>query len=341
MVGTLLVMGLAGCADDTPENVAQEPANIVTDPTDYSYTETDGSGWHIHDYWNGEETVTVIDAMTRESSGTVFYGNGNALVARFQPEPNRVVPQGTGNLSATLQWTIEGGNHDHVELWVKGGADSSASSVGIVEPGVDIRFPSSHDQNDPPHQTLSLWEFELRAIRVDGQQVERTGFQATISVVAERGLEIPEWPAHPDFWQGATELVLVDQTFEVAWDVQFGLHACTGCVGGPSIPDGTIVPYDADRLEVTVTTESNSVPPLFGLRAHGANSRDHAAIPLTSESSTSRTWTLDPEVHTADSPYAKQSLWEFALHKQSTEATGDEGAWTGTYRATLTAFKDA
>lgn len=339
-VAALLMFGLAGCAEDGPENVAQEPATVVTDPSDFSYAETDGSGWHVHDYWGGAETVTVIDGMTQESGGTAFYGGGNALVARFQPDPNHVVPQGTGNLTATVDWTIDGGNHDHVELWVKGAADNSASSVGPIASGATIRFPSSHEQNDPPHQTLSLWEFELRAIRTDGEQVERSGYRATITVVAERGLEIPEWPPHPDLWNGATELVLVDRLHEVSFDVTAGSQACSGCVGGPYLPDGTVIPYDADRIEITVTTEG-SLPPLFGLQAHGANSRDYVSIALDSETPTSRTWVMDPDHHMADSPYAKQSLWSFALHKQIVEEAGSTGAWTGEYHATVTAFKDA
>lgn len=345
VVATLVALALAGCVDEEPQNVATEPEpTLVTAPGDFS--QSDGSGWHVHDYWGGEDELPLIEGMSRSCEGcSAYYSSEHgAVLARFLPEPEKLVPQGTQFIHVKATWSIESGDHSGVSLWAKGANESSSVFIGELEQGREVTFNSTNDNNDPPHQTLSLWQFELRAMPTPGNDgTNIANYASTIDVRVEKGLPIPEWPPHPDHWNGATELLLNEGENTVQSDTQTGLyHVCNGCVGGPWLEDNVVVPFDTNDVVIEVTTEAGNLPPTFALRAHGANSRTYTDIPVSVDEVNRRVWTIDTEQLHADSPYAKQTLWAFSLQKDQVSADGlDFGHWQGTYRVTVTAYKDS
>lgn len=255
-----------------------------------------------------------------------------------------MVPQGTAFVHVIASWAIQDGNHDGVALFAKSANQSTAQFIDYLEPNVELSFPSTNADNDPPHQSLSLWEFELRAMPSEGSdQTQMMSYEGTLSVHVERGLEIPEFPPHPDFWNGATELVLEDWTHEVSQDTQLGLfHFCSGCVYGPVLDDGVVVPFDASEVVIDLTAESE-LPVLFGLRAHGANSRDYSDLEPVIDEPMHKQWRMDTDVFYGDSPYAKQTLWGFNLYKDMVRPTDsmNVGHWQGQYHVTVTTLKDS
>ena len=68
---------LSGCAGEDP---AADPAapgpDVVTDPRDYSYLQDAAPGSHVHDYWQGRDTVRVIEARGSTNFQLAAAGNG-------------------------------------------------------------------------------------------------------------------------------------------------------------------------------------------------------------------------------------------------------------------------
>lgn len=344
---SLVALALSGCTDDTPVPDDGEPEpGVVTDPTDYSYLQngTDGAGWHVHDYWGGQDRLQLLDQEDPGCTGcTVSYsGDHGTTIGSFLPEPDHVVPQGTAWLHATATWDIESGDYDGVGLWVQTANGTDFAFVGELEQGQPLTFNSTHGDNDPPHQTLSLWEFQVRAMPPDGDGSSASTFSSTLRVEVERGLEIPPWPPHPDFWDGATELILDEASYTVTYDTQAGLvWYCAGCVGGPYLDDGVVVPFDADVVVIDVEATSE-LPITFGLRAHGADTRTYTELEPTLDEPFHKTWRMETAEHFADSPYAKRSFWAFNLYKDQVrqDDTVTAGHWQGTYDVTVTALKE-
>ncbi len=336
---TLMSLTFAGCTE--PEAAAEpaDEAHVVTDPTDYSYVEND-TGAHVHDYWGGEDTLTIIDE-SRSCQGCRSSSNaGNVIMGSYRPDPDFVIPQGTAWVNVTATWEIGDSQFDEVQLHVKTAAMAEPEFYAVIENGQTISFNSTNDDNDPPHHVLSLWQFYLRAAS-EGGDVFIQDFDTTMRVTATRGLEIPPYPSHPDFWQGASELILGQGSRTIQ---QYGYQtpaggsstSCFGgCIGRFELDDGAVVPFDATTLEVRFDYEPGSVPTL-GLEFHGAGTWDFSPIEPSTEAPDHTIWTIDVQEHFGDSPYAKQTLWEFRMTwDESTPAR----AYQGTVSHTVTAIK--
>ena len=349
MLKTALVVSillLAGCSGPAAPGQGAEsgPPAVVTDPRDLSYL--DGSpGAHVHDYWGGRDRIQVLQAHADEHVATSSEG---ALAGRFQPEEGTIVPQGTGLLEATASWELEDpssnvppglpSDFDVMELWVQTANGTQPRRVAEVEPGVAVRFNVTNDDNDPPHYLLSLWTFELRAVSRDGSAAFNG--QSDLAVTAFRTLDLPVFPAHVDRWQGATELVLSDASYTVTQHVTaVSFTLCNGCL--PTVvPDpGLVVPHDASRVQVTVTPTTASTPVPLALAYHGADTRAHAEASSQDLPVGPRSYEIAVD-GTGDSPYAKQSLWEFVVHMGTPPETNASGAWSGEVHVIVKALKD-
>lgn len=338
----LLATAFAGCTDDDPAEEDEGPeAGVVTDPTDYSYlqNETDGAGWHIHDYWRGQDTLEVLDKVDEACQGCSAQYNGGrgALLASFRPDTDHVIPQGAKWVNVTASWDVGDTDMDHVRIFIRTANSSETIDLGEVQQGETLTFLSSNDDNDPPHHRLSLWEFELRAMPAEEDgSVTISSYGGAMTVEATRGLEILPWPPHPDFWQGADEIVLHESTRSVGYNIEaIFLQACAGCFGRVTPDDGQIVPYDASEVVVTFTAHEGSLPATVGLRYHGADRWTYQNMTPTEDDVIARTWRIPLEGN-ADSPYAKQSLWELELYNdQPTPVKG----WTGEYTIAMKAVK--
>lgn len=333
---------LAGCLDEPPADEPVETTSVITDPTDYSYLDQDedGAGWHVHDYWRGEDNLTVLEGRSSCMScvSTTSGGDGVVTMATFRPGDGQVVPQGAAWIHATATWSMDeaASTVEKVSLWVKTAADRDPRMVDFLSQGEALTFNVTNEQDDPPHMQLSAWRFELRG-HGSGDETRIEDWQVTLDVVAERGHDIPPWPPHPDAWQGATELTLVDASNAAIASVETPtlVYCFGGCIGRTFQPmDGAIVPIDAAGVRVTVE-HGAGVPIPLKLLYHGGDTWDLQEVQAEASTPTTATFDIPVVPPIADSPYAKQSIWELRV-----EATLERPyAWTGEYRVDAVAYR--
>jgi hypothetical protein len=282
---------------------------VVTRPDDYAY---DASGEHLHDYWQGQRMLLVLDAFhpggTAEGAGPGLAGGASVPVMEFRPESSDVVPQGAASVEVTMSWTdAPGDSYLAPELWVKTAATNEARLVSAIASGQTVVVPSTNLDNDLPHQLLSAWVFELRMTSPDPLPLRFKGSVAA-EAVAVRGLDIPLYPAHPDRWGGLDVLPLLQAEGALFYFEDPIDHGCNG-VSCPRIlvpADGAIVPFDADHVEALLRVQGSTPVDLL---YHGGLSRDFAvAEPVDGLPGTF----LIP-LAGADGPYAVQSQWEFTV----------------------------
>lgn len=336
-------LALAGCVDDEPAPEPVEGPETITDPTDYSYVDrdTDGSGFHIHDYWRGQDVLTVLDS-SQETGRTSCSSCDWPDVFRFRPDEGQTIPQGARNVTVTIDWTDNGeSDHDGIELWIKTAAESEPTYYADVTQSEPILFESTNEDNDPPHHQLSLWEFWF-VMKTKSDDSASFGGTASMVVTIERGLEVPAWPPHPDPWQGGTELDVLDETRQITAhsSVQTpvsGTNNCSAgdCMGFHSLSDGETIPWDSDHLRVRLEYDQPSTPTL-SLWYHAADTWELQRLEADESGPDGMTFTIPVVPSMGDSPYAQQSLWEFYTHWSTPEGVQH---FTGTYTLSATAVK--
>ncbi|HET6398309.1 MAG TPA: hypothetical protein VFH47_02000 [Candidatus Thermoplasmatota archaeon] len=332
---SLALLLLAGCASQPPA-ATQAQLPVIREPGDFTSANATAPGFHIHDYWDGRESIEVL----RSSSGPMrasCQGCVNGMpVLDIQPPDGSIVPQGTAWVDVAVH--VEGqASPDAYELWVQTAVDEKPRRAGALTPGETFRFNSTNERNDPPHYVLSLWRFQ---VRVPAEDVEFSG-TVDIRVEAVRGLPLVPYPAHPDQWLGATELSVLDesQSVDLAYAVRTpvsGQYTCMGgCPGRHVPPNGTVVPWDARFVDVTLTFP-DGVPAGLDLWYHGANTRSFTRVEPDLTTPGTVHARIELERGQADSPYAPRSLWEVRVHfSEGLPAV----AWTGTYRVEMVASK--
>jgi hypothetical protein len=315
-----LAMLVSGCASGGGDGEEGAEPVLITDPSQNRTSPDDRP--HLHDYWGGQDRLTVMDA-DQYIGGITWYGPPIA-VGSFRPESGDVVPQGAAWVNVTISWVDEAdNNYADPQLWVKSARDSETQFIGDVPgpEGATFAIPTTNDMNDLPHQVLSAWQFDLMMSGgpnpvpnpVTGD-TELT-FTGTVSIVVttDRGLEIPIYPGHPDRWNGATEIELLSESNTVNYigDPTTGTWACF--IGCPVIHvpgDRIVVPYDASEVIVVLEFQFGA-PAKLGLKYHAADSREYVEAELISDELNRREYVIPVGVG-GDGPYAIQSQWEFA-----------------------------
>jgi hypothetical protein len=348
LVVPLLVAVLAGCSDARETQPIADGPDVITDPRDTSYLQNGSmaAGSHIHDYWGGRDRVPVVDASW---TGARWSCNGGCedemMFAHARPGEGLIVPQGTKWVNGTFTIAADPDNlYDSLELWVKTAQDADLVLVGPLESGVPFSIETRQETNDPPHYVLSLWQFAVRAV---GGDAISAGGDMQWAVEAVRGLPLVPYPPHPDRWDGATELDLLSdaggtQLTYSAEDPVMGqnVNCNNGCPGLHILPSGMVIPFNTDRVEVTVRITSG-IPAGLGLWFHGADTWTQTKATGTSSPTApgETVYTIPIEGSMADSPYAPQSLWEFQMWMDQPQPNVQ--AWSGDYTIAIKAFKDA
>ena len=342
----VLVMAsvLAGCTT-APDGAApiDDGVSVVTDPRDLLNGTAPGS--HVHDYWAGRSAIKILES-SEESSGVSCSGCTKGIVIdTIRPAEGIIVPQGTAwiNGTFTLEPNEDETTYSHLELWLKTAKDVEPAMWGLVESGKPFSINSTAEQNDPPHYVLSLWSFQLRAYNNQTDTVQVVG-TFTWDVEAVRGLTLTPYPPHADRWNGATELDLLtdeDGTMLMYYDPSTSgstpNRLCYGgCPGKHVLPDGAVVPFDASRVEVSISVTSG-IPAGLGLLFHGADTWDEAQVKGQGGIVAPIVFTIPVEASMGDSPYAPQSLWEFRVTLDQPQP-GTQ-AWSGEYTISVIAYK--
>lgn len=338
-LAALAALLLSGCASPTDDDAGAVP--VITSP-DQVLNATVANGPHQHDYWKGADRLTVLDAMQR----AVFTLNGgDHSTILILPADGAVVPQGTASVETTVSWRdLQPGVYGDAELWVKTQADAQSRFVSAITSGATVTLATVQGDADLPHQSLSAWEWELHLLTPDGQpsnpatgQARSYDLEITWRADAVRGLPLPVFPAHPDFWNGTTELPLVDEAGASVFFWQNEPPGCGYCSGGLYAIDpdnGTRVPTDADFVEVTLAYRHDT-PTGLRLLYHGADTRAFKDAPIASDDGATRVH-LIPVDADGDGPYSAQSQWEFYFGFED-----GSGPYRGAWELTARVLKDA
>ncbi len=334
----LLGTVISGCASDSRDGDDAGGVHVVTSPGDYSYLNGSRPDQraHLHDYWGEADSLVVVSAdKTLE-----WVANAEPYAQLpFVPDEDQVIPLGAQFVDVAVSWRdVRTGNYGPPELWIKTAADDAPEPVDVpLENGGTIRFVSTNDDNDLPHQRLSAWEFVFAVPKGDlptlpgiSPHTKTMHLDVNMTVTATRGLEIPLFPGHPDRWDNQTALplaVAAGETF--LWVME--PPNCWFCSGGIFVvgpEDGRLVPGDAAYVEVTLEYTAYT-PTGLELLFHGADTREWRPAPVESDDGSTRVHRIPVGFAGAggDGPYAKQSQWEFYFGFDG-DAPAYNGEWT-------------
>lgn len=332
-----ILSGCAGPADEAPRQATDVPT--ITDPRDTAYLANATPGSHVHDYWGGRERVPVLD-VEGEVWSSCSGGCGDGMAgANARPDEGVIVPQGARWVNGTFAFT-PGAEHTakKLELWVKTAADGDTKKVKDLTPGEPFSIEVAQEQDDPPHYVLSLWRFEVVAKGGPSEVTFRGEYSWDVEAV--RGWPLVPYPPHPDRWGGADELPILAETRSATLayqtDTTFSCYggAVGGCPGRHTVPDGVVIPHDADHVTARITTNL----PVLGLAYHGADTWAMQRVEGRLEGA-EQVFDIPLSGTLGDSPYASQSLWEFRVLLEAPQPNA--AAWAGTYTLTVTAHKSA
>ena len=337
---------LAGCSSaPDPEPLPAAAPDVITDPA----MGLNQTGAHIHDYWKGQDRLTIIgeDAEPDESGlGPGLAGGPDVPVRAFQPSSGHVVPQGTSSVEVTFTWADAGDGLDsygEVSAWVKTAGTNLTERLGAAENGQTLVLETGLPAADLPHQLLSAWVFELRMSADPTTGVLRFKGDVAVDVVAVRGLDLPIFPAHPDHWKGASEIALVDGAGQLSYFADLGDGGCDGmsCPQVFTPRSGAIVPGNSSHVTVEITWTG---PVTLQLWYHSATSRELALAdgafmaaggPVAGGQATYELPTGDGP----DGPYATQSQWEFTVLPVGAPGGATRTAWMADYTITAKAVR--
>lgn len=304
----------AGCSAPADQD-AGGPADpiVVTDPRDYSYVaNSTATAQHLHDYWGGGDRIVVLDQEAAVDGTGALSGTAET----FRPEPGNVVPLGTAKVEVSVEWTP--GPTDQfgdVELFYETAADPDFRSAGLVASGSLVALATTNEQDDLPHQVLSGWSFRVYFHQTDGEYVNLQSMPVRVRAEAVRGLDIPVFPAHPDHWQGRSEVAILQAEGQTVASLQAAEANVQGALRAHEPDDGQMVLPGTSEVVVTLSNDGPT-PLALGLSFHGADTYDYS--PVQASRSTDSSWEFRIPVGPgqADGPYAQKSLWSFRVEVQ-------------------------
>lgn len=348
----------AGNVTDAPGPDVVAPVDDGTKTVEQAAADT-GHMPHVHDYWQGRERVTLFEGeiepdQENATFATIFqvlsrqgvYAGG--MLWRF-PDGTTVY-EGAGALDITATWSdprVTG------IAYMYRSADSPDYKDGdVLASGVAHTLPVDPSMTDMPHGKVSRWEFGFGPAESPGAVLGP--FHLKIDIV--RLDDVMTFPAHPDFWQGAHELVLMDASHhgEVPSYVKRAAQPATqGNFTEDTVKIAKPVPMEtkALRFEATITAASSTPGEVtsFGFFYHGADRTDLLRCslrPVPGALPQTLTWIVPVTMEETDSPYSPSSQWQFLVEPIVTLAPGtpEMGGMTDVsydYDVVVTAFDAA
>lgn len=334
----LLAAAFTGCLGDNEEpapvepvavNETQELANITDDGTKEADVDL-GHMPHLHDYWQGKERATIMDADVEVDQFTAlaftFFNarSGAAGVGGtfFRFPEGGLVYEGTGQMEITPTWTdptVTG-----AMLRYRSPADSDFSEPVALTQGQPLVLDITPEMTDMPHDKESRWMFLLTAPS-GGALVGKVHIRADIL----RMRDITLFPGHPELFGGASTLTLFDGAAKSS-----SSNFATMMVGfitdnqqESGVRSSKVVPMEALSMtaNVTITAATSNIGEVakvdFLYHPAGGFGWERAQVLSSDPAAGTYQFAWPVEMSQADSPYAKESQWTFDLWIQ-TDATG-------------------
>lgn len=342
-LAAVLLMLLAGCTGPAP-NDDGTPV-LVTNPDDYSYLNgtSPTSRPHLHDYWSGKDTLTLVDGEWQGRQESAISGDYKVYAAEFLPPDGNVVPQGTDRVTIRVTLTPAPGDRiSDLALLYNTAASTELPDADNAVPFVDgqITIATQDEDNDLPHQVVSGWRFVV--VGQGEQGIYRFKGTMHLLVEAHRGPDpIPTYPGHPDQWHNATQIPLLTEE-RAMYDLWLEpLGGCQPFLKADNCPvahradDGQLVPTDARYVEVTLTT-TDEFPNGIQLHYHGGETRTFRTVQPAESQGNQRIYRIQVDGN-GDGPYALRSLWEFLV--TGTAANGIRTLEGASYTIEATAYR--
>lgn len=216
----LLTVLIAGCVgiNPSPEGQSQDIGGNESNPGKHPQPTNRP---HVHDRWNGQTKVTVIDRAV--STGTLadldprqsVWENAYCVLAcpsviEFAPKEGNIVPPGTENVTFTASWNASAPPRNEILV---SASYMSANTTSFEVFASDIDSGSAHQirttvpMADGGHAKQSLWRFRLTVAQCSQDAGCFTGrtevepFEVEVTVTAHRtNGTLPKEPPHPDWW---------------------------------------------------------------------------------------------------------------------------------------------
>ncbi len=364
----LIVAALAGCVGSDPAPASEgeprqgapgqhgQPAAPAPRPG--------GDGSHVHDYWNGAAQLTLYNGSVpvtvlhnhmfdepprsqhTHSCDESIESTSQGGSVKFALPPGDIVLPGTRHLQVSLAWDAplvtalrlmyRPPTHDHHEEEHGHDHHGGFSDAGPMANGQGVVVPLTPAMADLGHETRSRWAFFVCA---DTDEPNLAEGSVRMTIVAHRADELPLDPPHPDHWGGAAAIRLGGG----AWS---GESWAVGNQGQDhwlrlAMDHGAIVPSSTDRILVTAWLNGTSagqdvMPGALSLYYKDSTVPDwiYQRVEAAPGSPARFEVPIDDAAMT-DSPYAKQSNWDFWLHIASqaqASAPAGLGTWSAPHR---------
>jgi hypothetical protein len=260
----------------------------------------------------------------------------------------KTVFEGTGIMEITASWSdprVTG-----IGFIYQSAENREWKDGGSLPSGKAVQVQVSPSMTDMPHAKTSKWLFGFGPDKSPGALMGP--FHLKVDVVRVRDIAL--FPAHPDFWQGKHDLVLLDADHhgaQVSYAKRSVKLATEGTFSEDEVALAKPVPMETQAVRFTVTvTAATSTPGKvthLGLFYRGADMSFSTyrceEIPLKETLPATLTWIVPSTMEMSDSPYENASAWRFLVEPQVslTGADPPAGGMTDTditYHVVATAF---
>jgi hypothetical protein len=328
-----LTLPLAGCigAKDAPvdaaadDGTAQTPVQNDTLPTGQEFvaaeetTKTEegfGGLHHMHDYWEGQEQVTIYD-----------YDVPSSIFPTFERDDNTKVFLGFVNLNEVpgQEGTEEKPGRTAATDW---------SEWIPVEAGKPFEYTPRKIETDMPHSFRSLWNWKVQAV----SPVPVTGAAFTdaltstplhVQITVTKSRDVDDWPGHPAFYDGVQERFVVRDA-PGRTNVQQAADVLVYGVEPDQIVPDKLVSMGTRYLDVYVNITKLEMPP--GIESDGFTLfwRSAATHPTDlgynpgnndTDGKTWAYWHLTVKDDELDSPYQPTSRFSFKVLANAADST--------------------
>lgn len=269
-----------------------------------------GTAW-VQAYWGADVQKTLLDA-----GGTVMnYATTGVITCPLQctdvffPLETPVAP-GTERIEVTVRYARPGTAPGMVMDFAYRTAAEDSVTFMQVEPDTPVVIDVAPSDWDAPLQARSLWWFDLFP-RTDGAD-HISDMEVSITVVAHRAAELPEFPEPADPWARGNTVVLQAGASRANQALRTPeTNSCFDCEGFFWESDGTgLVGPGAGTITATLAWDwPGSTKPRLGYW-NGVNV-EGGFLELAEDGPTSRTFTLPVAPEEVDSPYQARSAWGF------------------------------